>query len=164
MLCDRVTCLCNRVHAWWLTQSQLTASLFNCRRNEGSDLDVQYSWLGLNALSLVGPIGVQLLDICCSSISVRVLLLSSHLVSTQSCWILIYRKTGNFRVVQFSRNFAVSINSRKLKSTKYFPIFEKISVEELVAYTVAICGSYLFTCGKTSNMQSSKNSLSLQAI
>ena len=68
-----------------------------------------------------------------------------------------YRKTGNFRVVQFSRNFAVSINPRKLKSAKYFPIFEKISVEELVAYTVAICGSYLFTCGKTSNMQLSKN-------
>ena len=33
-----------------------------------------------------------------------------------------------------------------------------------MAYTVAICGSYLFTCGKTSNMQLSKNSLSLQAI
>ena len=70
-----------------------------------------------------------------------------------------YRETGNFRVVQFSRNFAVSINPRKLKSAKYFPIFETISVEELVAYTVAICGSYLFTCGKTSNMQLSKNSL-----
>ena len=38
----------------------------------------------------------------------------------------VYRKTGNFRVVQFSRNFAVSINPRKLKSAKYFPIFEKI--------------------------------------
>ena len=37
----------------------------------------------------------------------------------------VYRKTGNFRVVQFSRNFAVSINPRKLKSAKYFPIFEK---------------------------------------
>ena len=35
-----------------------------------------------------------------------------------------YRKTGNFRVVKFSRNFAVSINPRKLKSAKYFPIFE----------------------------------------
>ena len=34
-----------------------------------------------------------------------------------------YRKTGNFRVVQFSRNFAVSINPRKLKSAKYFPFF-----------------------------------------
>ena len=49
-----------------------------------------YIWLGLDALSLFGPIGVQLLDICCSSLSVRVLLLSSHLVSTQYCWILIY--------------------------------------------------------------------------
>ena len=70
-----------------------------------------------------------------------------------------YRKTGNFRVVQFSRNFAVSMNARKLKSAKYFSIFETIGVEELVAYTVAICGSYLFTCGKTNNMQLSKNSV-----
>ena len=37
-----------------------------------------------------------------------------------------YRKTGNFRVVQFLQNFAVSINLRKLKSAKYFPIFEKL--------------------------------------
>ena len=51
---------------------------------------VQYNWLGLDALSLVWPIGVQLLDICCSSVSVRVLLFNSHLVSTQCCWILIY--------------------------------------------------------------------------
>ena len=44
----------------------------------------------LIALSLVGPTGVQLLGFCCSSISVRVLLLSTHLVSTPCCWILIY--------------------------------------------------------------------------
>ena len=75
-----------------------------------------------------------------------------------------YCKMGNFRVVQFSRNFAISINLQKLKSAKHFPIFETISVWELVAYTVAICGSYLFTCSKTSNMQLSKNGLSLQAI
>ena len=31
-----------------------------------------------------------------------------------------YRKTGSFRIVQFSRNFAVTINPRKLKSAKYF--------------------------------------------
>ena len=70
-----------------------------------------------------------------------------------------YRKTGNFRVVQFSRNFAICINPRKLKSVKYFPLFE-----ELVAYMVEVCGSYLFACGKTSNMQLSQNNLSLQAI
>ena len=29
---------------------------------------------------------------------------------------------------------------------------------------VAVCGSYLFACGKTSNMQLSQNNLSLQAI
>ena len=51
---------------------------------------VQYNWLELDALSLVGPIEVQLLDICCSSVLVRVLLFNSHLVSTQCCWILIY--------------------------------------------------------------------------
>ena len=33
---------------------------------------------------------------------------------------------GNFRVVQFSWNFAVSINPRKLKSAKYLPIFAKL--------------------------------------
>ena len=77
---------------------------------------------------------------------------------------LFYRKTGNFRVIQFSRNFAVSINPWKLKSAKYFPIFKTISAEELVAYMIAICRSYLFICSKTSNMQLSKNSLSLQAI
>ena len=32
-----------------------------------------------------------------------------------------YRKMGNFRVVQFSRYFAVSREPRKLKSAKYFP-------------------------------------------
>ena len=41
-LYDRMqsTCLCDRVHAWWLTQSRLTTSLFNCRRNEGSGLNM----------------------------------------------------------------------------------------------------------------------------
>ena len=58
-------------------------------------------------------------------------------------WMMKYRKTGNFRVVQFSRNLAFSINPRKLKSAKYFPIFEKISVKELVAYMAAIGGIYL---------------------
>ena len=32
-----------------------------------------------------------------------------------------YRKMGNFRVVQFSRYFAVRRDPRKLKSAKYFP-------------------------------------------
>ena len=34
---------------------------------------------------------------------------------------VVYRKMGNFRVVQFSRYFAVSHEPRKLKSAKYFP-------------------------------------------
>ena len=37
-----------------------------------------------------------------------------------------YHKPGNFCVVQFSRNFAVSIKPRKLKPAKYFPIFENL--------------------------------------
>ena len=33
-----------------------------------------------------------------------------------------------------------------------------------MAYMVAVCGSYLFACGKTNNMQLPQNNLSLQAI
>ena len=65
-----------------------------------------------------------------------------HLVLTK------YRNTGNFRVVHFSRNFAVSINPRKLKSAKYFPIlFEKLVLRnywriwlqfEVVTYSPAV--------------------------
>ena len=33
-----------------------------------------------------------------------------------------------------------------------------------MAYLVAVCNSYLFACGKTSNMQLAQNNLSLQAI
>ena len=46
----------------------------------------QLNWLGLDALSLIGPTGVQLLDFCCSSVSVLVLPLSTHLVSSQCCF------------------------------------------------------------------------------
>ena len=45
-----------------------------------------------------------------------------------------------------------------------FSYFWKISVEELVAYMAAVCGSYLFACGKTSNIQLSRNNMSVQAI
>ena len=50
--------------------------LFNCTSvGRASDLmmalakSFQLSWLGSDDLSLVGPMGVQLLDFCCSSIS-----------------------------------------------------------------------------------------------
>ena len=33
-----------------------------------------------------------------------------------------------------------------------------------MAYMVAVCGSYLFACSMTSNMQLTQNNLSLQAI
>ena len=49
----------------------------------------QSSCLGLDALFLIGPTWIQLLDFRSSSVSVLVLLLSIHLVSSQ-CWILIY--------------------------------------------------------------------------
>ena len=38
----------------------------------------------------------------------------------------IYRKMENFRVVQFSRNFAVCRDPRKLKSAKYFSSLFKV--------------------------------------
>ena len=76
-------CLCNRVHAWWLTQSWLTTSLFNCTP-VGCASDV------MKAPAL--KCSIQLVWARCpvSSVSVKVLLLSTHLVSTQCCWILIY--------------------------------------------------------------------------
>ena len=67
--------------------------------------------------------------------------------------------SSNFRGISQS----VSIRE-KLKSANYFPVFETISIVELLVYMVAVCGSYLLNCGKTRNMQLSKNSLSLQAI
>ena len=81
------TCLCDRVHTWWLTQSQLTTSLFNCRRNEGSGLNM-FNIIGWGSMLCLwsGPLGFS----CWISVApVRVLLLS-YLVSTQCCWILIY--------------------------------------------------------------------------
>ena len=66
------------------------AALFNCTpAGRASDLmmapawNFQWSWLGLDDLSLVEPTGVQLLDFFCSSVSVLVLLLSTHLFSSQ---------------------------------------------------------------------------------
>ena len=38
-----------------------------------------------------------------------------------------YRKMGNFRVVQFSWNFAVGRDPRKLKSAKYIPSLSQVS-------------------------------------
>ena len=49
--------------------------------------------------------------------------------------------------------------SAKIKIREIFSYFWKISVMELVAYMVAVCGSYLFACGKTNTMQLSQNNL-----
>ena len=63
---------------------------------------------------------VRKLERCITQRSIPVWVLTSRHTENE------YRKTGNFRVVEFSRNFAASINPRKLKSAKYFPIFDKL--------------------------------------
>ena len=66
------------------------AALFNCTTAGHpiyGSLNFHLGWLGLDAVSLVGPTGVQLLGFCCSSVSVLFLLLSTQIVLSQ-CWIL----------------------------------------------------------------------------
>ena len=62
------------------------AAAFSDRASDGSGLET-FNKDGWG--SIVGTNGVQLLDFCCLRVSVRVLLLGSHLVSSQ-CWSLIY--------------------------------------------------------------------------
>ena len=61
----------------------------------------------LDALSLVVPTVVLLLDFCCSSVSVLVLLSSAHLLSSQF-WILVYM----FAVLMHRsvRNYSCGLN------------------------------------------------------
>ena len=54
--------------------------------------------------------------------------------------------------------------SRSISSREIFSYFLKISVQELVANMVSVCGNNLFACGKISNMQLSQNNLSLHSI
>ena len=78
---------CDGLHAWCLTQSRLTTlipSLIPCQL-VGSYLmkvairkNVSVNWLAPEALSLLGPPGVQLVSFLCS-FSVLVLLLSPQL-------------------------------------------------------------------------------------
>ena len=84
------------------------STLFNCTlTGRASDLmmatHVQFSWLGLDVLSLVTPTGVQLLDFCCFGISVLVLLLYSHYVSSQ-CWIMIWAATWKNLFLPYANN------------------------------------------------------------
>ena len=53
-----------------------------------------------------------------------------------------YRLTGNICVNEFSRNFAVNHQSMKINIRKIISYFSQISVEELVASMVAVCGTY----------------------
>ena len=54
--------------------------------------------------------------------------------SLASYFFLLYN--GNFRIIKFSRNFAVCFNLRILKSAKYFHNFDK-----LVLRNLSVCGS-----------------------
>ena len=62
------------------------------------------------------------------------------------------------------RGISRSISIREIKIRKIFSYFWKISVEELVAWMVSVCGCNLFARGKISNMLLSQNNLSLQTI
>ena len=98
----------------------------------------------------------------------------SHLPARIADRLWLYRQKGNFRGVQFSRidtdrkirgliltaKFRGQYQSVKIKIREIVSCFCKISVEELLAYMVEVCGSDLLACGKTSNMQLSQDSLS----
>ena len=85
------------IQTHWTRVEQVCCLLQLARRRVGPQTwwrlwskNFQLSWLGLDALSLVRPTGVQLLDFCYSSVPVlMLLLLCTHLVSSQ-CWILFY--------------------------------------------------------------------------
>ena len=90
---DTTRMLCDRLHAWWLTQSRLTTlqPSFIARRwvglrlNEGSGLKSQVGWGSMFCLWSTPP-GVQLLDFV-SVLSCCWVLILFHLYQ---CWILIY--------------------------------------------------------------------------
>ena len=75
---------CNRLHDWWSTQSQfanLVSSLIiaggsDFRLYDGSNLKTYLlmRWKGPDALAVVRPIGVYLLDFFCSGILFYVML------------------------------------------------------------------------------------------
>ena len=81
---DTTWMLCDRLPAWWFTHSRLTTfpTSLIARRWLGHQ-HFQLNWLRLDDLSLIGPAGIQLLDFCSPSVSVLVLLLSTHFVSSQ---------------------------------------------------------------------------------
>ena len=57
-----------------------------------------------------------------------------------------YRKMENFRIVQFSRNFAVGRDPGKLKSAKYIPSLSKVKVKIHKRTKIRFCSShFLYT-------------------
>ena len=57
---------------------------------------------------------------------------------------VMYRKMENFRVVQFSRNFAVGRDPRKLKSAKYIPSVSKVKAIINNRTKIRFCSSHFF--------------------
>ena len=114
------TCLCDRVHALWLNQSQLTSSRFNCRRNEGSGLNI-FNTIGWDLMLCLwsGPLGLNCWISVAAAFPLRVLLLSSHLVSLRPppppsnfCWPFQCSTSGVvYSNCQCSSTFCLSFNS-----------------------------------------------------
>ena len=69
---------------YYLQLNKANSCYTDLRLNEGSSFfKVQLSWMGFYALPLIRLTGVQMLDFCCCSVSVLILLLSTHLVLSQ---------------------------------------------------------------------------------
>ena len=73
----------NLVYALILGIASLDFSQASRVSFEHTYLPLKSEKYGFDALSLVGPTGFKLLDFCSSSVSVLILLLGTHLVSSQ---------------------------------------------------------------------------------
>ena len=60
-----------------------------------------------------------------------------------------YRKMENFRVVQFSGNFAVGRDPRKLKSAKYIPSMSKVKARIHKRAKIRFCSSHFHYINQT---------------
>ena len=70
---------------------------------------------------------------------------SIHLIE----YMKIYRKMENFRVVQFSSNFAVGRDPRKLKATKYIPSLSKAKAILHKRTKIRFCSSHFLYVNQT---------------
>ena len=76
-------------------------------------------------------------------------LVLSHEFNRNGKEIMLYRKTEIFRVVQFSRDFAVGRNPRKLKSAKCFPSLSKVKEIMHKRSRIPFCSSYFLYISQT---------------